>query len=215
MSTIQQARQLTVFIPSSEFERNGLEPLAEILREADRGGLNLLTCDGDRLRGNVCLDRPIEETDVPVDDLDDLQLLDAVPSEYKYLFLDTIAGCELGRSHCQEFALCDVDFDDADDGVRFCVVADHDELGAFYESLRQSGVTYSIGQVGDYEGELQSIEGLTGRQREVLNCAYEMGYYDVPREVTLSDIADRLEIDRSTVCEHIQRAENRVLSNFF
>ncbi|MFB6207403.1 MAG: helix-turn-helix domain-containing protein [Haloglomus sp.] len=52
---------------------------------------------------------------------------------------------------------------------------------------------------------------LTERQREVLAAARELGYYEVPREATHRDIADRLDLAAGTVAEHLQKIEARVL----
>lgn len=213
MTEVPQSKELTIHIPSCEFERIGLDTLVDIRCEAERGRTRLLTCDGDRLRGIVHLERPIEQTDVPVGEIDHLQLIDAGQSGYEYLFLLTVPGAEFGHDHCRHLMLCEGNLADADSGVNFCVVADHDGLEAFHDSLSGSDLTYSVVQVGDYGGGPRPTGGLTERQWEVLLCAYEMGYYDIPRDATLADIANRLQIDRSTVCEHIRRAERHVLSN--
>lgn len=52
---------------------------------------------------------------------------------------------------------------------------------------------------------------LTDRQREVLRTAFEMGYYDRPRETTGDEIADDLGISSSTFSQHIRAAERNVL----
>lgn len=38
-----------------------------------------------------------------------------------------------------------------------------------------------------------------------------MGYYDVPRNASTEEVAAELELDGSTVSEHLQRAERNVL----
>lgn len=54
--------------------------------------------------------------------------------------------------------------------------------------------------------------GLTDRQLEVLTVARRMGYYEADVDVTMADIADRMELSSATVCEHLNRAENHVIS---
>jgi len=56
---------------------------------------------------------------------------------------------------------------------------------------------------------------LTDRQREVLQTAFEMGYYDWPRRHTGSEVADRLEISSATFSEHISAAERKLLTAIF
>lgn len=71
----------------------------------------------------------------------------------------------------------------------------------------------------DRSYELQSIvqapatEGLlTDRQREVLEAALREGYYEVPRECTLDDLAATLDIDKSTASGILRRGERRILT---
>ncbi|MFB9806579.1 helix-turn-helix domain-containing protein [Haladaptatus pallidirubidus] len=51
---------------------------------------------------------------------------------------------------------------------------------------------------------------LTDRQREVMDVALDLGYYDVPRQATHRDIADRMGLSVGTVGEHLQKIESRV-----
>lgn len=53
---------------------------------------------------------------------------------------------------------------------------------------------------------------LTGRQREVLEAAADLGYYAVPRQATASDVADAVGCAPSTASEHLRKVEARVLS---
>lgn len=55
------------------------------------------------------------------------------------------------------------------------------------------------------------VPDFTARQREVLLTAIENGYYELPREVTTAEIADRVGIQRRTAEDHLRRAERRVV----
>ena len=52
---------------------------------------------------------------------------------------------------------------------------------------------------------------LTERQREVISLAIRMGYYDPNSNVKLKDIADEMDMARSTLGEHIKRAEYEIM----
>ena len=52
---------------------------------------------------------------------------------------------------------------------------------------------------------------LTGRQREFLNAALREGYFDVPRECTLDELAAALGADKSTLSRTLRRGQARVL----
>lgn len=52
---------------------------------------------------------------------------------------------------------------------------------------------------------------LTEKQRHTLMSAYKLGYYDVPRRMDSEGVAKALELDKSTVVEHLRKAEKRLL----
>lgn len=56
------------------------------------------------------------------------------------------------------------------------------------------------------------VDGLTGRQREVLLSAYHAGYFEEPRQVTGGELAERLGISSPTFHHHLRRAQARLLS---
>ncbi|SEO80226.1 HTH DNA binding domain-containing protein [Halogranum amylolyticum] len=66
-----------------------------------------------------------------------------------------------------------------------------------------------IGAYPEVGGNVVSL--LTDRQREVLDVALDLGYYDVPRKATHRDIADQMGLSVGTVGEHLQKIEARVL----
>jgi predicted DNA binding protein len=55
---------------------------------------------------------------------------------------------------------------------------------------------------------------LTDRQRECLRAALRAGYFEVPRECTLADVAEQMGVDKSTASETIRRGSARVLEWF-
>jgi predicted DNA binding protein len=82
------------------------------------------------------------------------------------------------------------------------------ELGSTFDSI---GVEYTIEYVRDFEDE----EGvLTEKQREVVEVAHELGYYETPREVSLSEVADELGVAKSTCSEILHRAEGKIMDDF-
>jgi hypothetical protein len=54
-------------------------------------------------------------------------------------------------------------------------------------------------------------DGLTDRQYEALRIAYELGYFDIPRQASLDDIAAELEISASSVSERLRRAQTELI----
>ncbi len=54
---------------------------------------------------------------------------------------------------------------------------------------------------------------LTDRQLEVLQTAYDMGYFDRPRGANASEVAAELDLDPSTVAEHLAAAQTKLLTD--
>tara|TARA_Y100000590_G_scaffold181264_1_gene206602 strand:+ start:1140 stop:1787 length:648 start_codon:yes stop_codon:yes gene_type:complete len=54
-------------------------------------------------------------------------------------------------------------------------------------------------------------KNLTKRQQEVVYHAVKRGYYESDSEVTLRELADELGMARSTLGEHLQRAEEEIM----
>ena len=52
---------------------------------------------------------------------------------------------------------------------------------------------------------------LTDRQREVLQTAYDMGYFDHPKRANASEVAAALDISPSTFTEHLAVAQQKIL----
>lgn len=62
----------------------------------------------------------------------------------------------------------------------------------------------------------QSMSGkLSKEQLEVLETAYRMGYFKVPQEVTAEEIANELDISRSTLSARLRRVEHNFCALLF
>lgn len=55
---------------------------------------------------------------------------------------------------------------------------------------------------------------LTTRQQEVIELAIREGYYEIPRRSTLSELAEQLDRDKSTVSTILRRGEAQVITAF-
>ncbi|WP_418285001.1 bacterio-opsin activator domain-containing protein [Halorubrum sp. DTA46] len=59
------------------------------------------------------------------------------------------------------------------------------------------------------------LDSLTERQRNILQTAFEMGYYEWPRDCTGQDVANEFGITSATFSEHIFAAERKILTFMF
>ncbi|MFC4247322.1 helix-turn-helix domain-containing protein [Natribaculum luteum] len=55
--------------------------------------------------------------------------------------------------------------------------------------------------------------GLTDDQRETLHTAYERGYFEEPRGVTQSELADEFDVSQRAVSRRLRRALSRLVGN--
>jgi predicted DNA binding protein len=45
----------------------------------------------------------------------------------------------------------------------------------------------------------------------MLLVAYALGYYDVPRRISSDELSRHLNIDKSTIVEHLRKAERKLI----
>jgi HTH DNA binding domain len=62
----------------------------------------------------------------------------------------------------------------------------------------------------DAKGE-SLLSKLTLRQRQMLLAAYALGYHDVPRRISSDDLSMHLNVDKSTIVEHLRKAERKLI----
>jgi hypothetical protein len=62
----------------------------------------------------------------------------------------------------------------------------------------------------DAKGE-SLLSKLTTRQKQTLLTAYALGYYDVPRRISSDDLSRHLDVDKSTIVEHLRKAERKLI----
>jgi hypothetical protein len=98
------------------------------------------------------------------------------------------------------------------DGVMRCsIVGAPEDLRCVLRDVPED-VRVDVDRVGEFAGPVPSPEALlTDRQRAAVAAAVEAGYYEVPRDASLEEVADRLGCASSTVSEHLRRAEARVM----
>lgn len=54
---------------------------------------------------------------------------------------------------------------------------------------------------------------LQARQKEILLESYRRGFFDHPRRITAGALAERMGMHKTTLLEHIHKAENRLIGH--
>jgi predicted DNA binding protein len=85
-----------------------------------------------------------------------------------------------------------------------------DSLSATYDFCEENGLTFEVETIREMDGNPVGRYGLTEKQYEALRLATERGYFSVPREIDVSDLADELDISHQALSERLRRAQ-RVL----
>ncbi|GAB3037484.1 helix-turn-helix domain-containing protein [Natronobiforma cellulositropha] len=82
----------------------------------------------------------------------------------------------------------------------------YEGLSAFYTRCLEQDISVELVQIHEAIGpENRPRFGLTEAQRELVLAAYEDGYFDVPRQTTLVDLGEKLEVSDSAVSQRLRR----------
>lgn len=97
--------------------------------------------------------------------------------------------------------------------VRVTFLGGQKEVRSLLAIIKKMGVRHRIVQLIEANSPRGSpLDCLTDRQRRVITSAYELGYYDVPKKINTSGLAEKLGIRGSTLAMHRIKAEHRLLA---
>lgn len=90
---------------------------------------------------------------------------------------------------------------------------DHRRLGEWYRRCTDRGVSVSVKRVNTPNDEGLKSDGaaLTRPQREALATAWNLGYFEVPRQVTLEELGAELGVSDTAVSQRLRRGIAKVL----
>ena len=100
---------------------------------------------------------------------------------------------------------------DSKGGLEFRIFGISSSIRSFLDFVRTVMPPDTISVQTIKNGTEKNYDFLTEKQREVLELAVRRGYYEDGSEVTLKQLADELSIARSTIGEHLKRAESEVV----
>lgn len=88
-----------------------------------------------------------------------------------------------------------------------------ESLAGFYRACVSRGVAVTVRRVHGppSAGRNSSVESLSDRQYEALRTAFEAGYFAIPREITLQELATRLGISDTAASHRIRRGLQTIL----
>ncbi|SHH02130.1 hypothetical protein SAMN05443636_1638 [Halobaculum gomorrense] len=90
----------------------------------------------------------------------------------------------------------------------------HEQLADCYHRCLDRDVRLTVERVRESESPGSSVDrALTGPQREALTTAYDVGYFAVPRAVTLAELADRLGVSDTAASQRLRRGMQNLLAD--
>jgi len=98
-----------------------------------------------------------------------------------------------------------------------CFTGDRSELESALDGVRRDAdaeVAVESIHSGDWEADSprhHRLDTLTTAQRDAFEHAREAGYYEWPREVSTRELAEGLDVSKTTLLEHLRKAEAKLL----
>jgi len=112
-----------------------------------------------------------------------------------------------------ESALLDASCSDGDWWLRL-VFPDSSCVRSMCQQCEDMELTASVERVYPLTGSIKRDQfQLTEKQFETVTAAYEAGYYEVPREVTLTELAEELDLSHQALSERLRRAHEALIAN--
>jgi len=90
--------------------------------------------------------------------------------------------------------------------IRFAV---REQFETFRDYLTDRDIAFRLENLTRSSSPQQFVGGVTGPQRDALVAAVEAGYFAIPREATMAEVADELDISTQAASERIRRGVER------
>jgi predicted DNA binding protein len=91
------------------------------------------------------------------------------------------------------------------------ITAPQHRLSELGEQLDEFGIPFNVNAVHQH---IEPEQLLTDRQLRLVNAAVEHGYYDTPRQCSLTELAEEVDLAKSTCSETLHRAEEKIIKQF-
>lgn len=91
------------------------------------------------------------------------------------------------------------------------ILGTHESIERFGRQLTEADLTFDILSL-HRNREREHV--LTQRQREFVHAAVDLGYYETPRQCSLTEVATEMDVAKSTCCSILHRAEQAIVECF-
>lgn len=88
---------------------------------------------------------------------------------------------------------------------------DRQSLIGYRRHCKEHGRSFELLELTDTNGKPEAHDALTSPQRALLTAALEGGYFEIPRETTMTDLAAQFHISDQAASERLRRALSNTL----
>lgn len=88
-----------------------------------------------------------------------------------------------------------------------------EDVSDFYEVFAEREISVDVVQVQELSDRSYEDLGLTDEQYEALETAINLGYFEIPRETQLGEVADELDISDQALSERLRRAYHSIVTS--
>jgi len=92
-------------------------------------------------------------------------------------------------------------------------VVDRECVSSLYDRLVENDLSVTIVRLYDLAADSHSQCGLTPRQYETLVAAIDHGYFEIPREVSMQELSEELDISHQALSERLRRAYRALVTS--
>ena len=101
-----------------------------------------------------------------------------------------------------------------DDCLTFSMVGNPEDFHTFVSDAAEKAWGLEILSVCDYDPHVTGIfDILTPKQKTILLESYHQGYFDHPRRINAGELAEKMGMHKTTLLEHIHKAEKRLIGH--
>ncbi|WP_227378493.1 helix-turn-helix domain-containing protein [Haladaptatus halobius] len=205
-------REAVVRIPTAEFSHPSLEEFVSLCREAGVKEWRPTVCTGPGGIVAMQVERPFDEEQLSaLEYVAWWERTNQATSDIGYLIKLDIPDLTNELPPLHELNVSNEEITVNSHGLDISFVGTQEALSYVVGQYIDAGIPMDLRAMTDYHGPTGVLDSLTHRQREVVHTAHKMGYYEIPRRVSTVDVAAELDLDQSTVSEHLQRAERNLL----
>src|SRR4030042_1023973 len=91
------------------------------------------------------------------------------------------------------------------------VVSDKSVLKNIFDHLKSKGVEADLVKLT----KIDDKESLTERQDKITHVAFERGYFDYPKRISLRELARMFEVSPSTLSEILRKGQRKIVLDYF